>query len=126
MKKKMFFLAVFVIFAFALTACGGNKLKDYAGTYKGEYTKLVGESDEDKNTSDEFSLELKDDGTGVHNRDGESYKVKWELDGENFKMTETFLSISIDYEGTLKDGKLDIFNGDKTNDFTYEYVYTKK
>ena len=73
-----------------------------------------------------FSLELKEDGTGMHNRDGSSYKVKWSIKGNEFTMTETFAGLSIDYNGTLKDGKLDIFNGDKNDDFTYEYVYEKQ
>lgn len=127
MKKKGIFFAVISVFClFMLTACGGSKLKDYAGTYNGEYTKFVGDSMEDKDTSDDFYLELKEDGTGIHHRGGENYSVKWEIDKENFKMTETFLGISIEYTGTLKDGKLDIFNGDKEDIFTVEYVYTKK
>lgn len=98
-------------------------LSTVAGTYIGQYTKLVGDST--KEYDDEFSLELKEDGTGVHNRDDASYKLKWSLDGEKFKMTETFLGSTIDYTGTLKDDKLDIFNGDPDDMWTYEYVYTK-
>lgn len=98
-------------------------LSTVAGTYIGQYTKLVGDST--KEYDDEFSLELKEDGTGVHNRDDASYKLKWSLDGEKFKMTETFLGSSIEYTGTLKDDKLDIFNGDPDDTWTYEYVYTK-
>ncbi len=120
---KGVFLLTIVAFSFlVLTGCGKD-LSAYAGTYEGKYTKLVG--DEAKNEEEEFSLELKKDGTGVHNRDGESYNVTWTLDGEKFAMTETFIG-KIEYTGTLKDGHLSIFNGDPTNDFTYEYVYDKK
>ena len=41
-------------------------------------------------------------------------------------MTETFAGMSIDYNGTLDDGKLEIYNGDKDDDFTYMYVYEKQ
>ena len=116
-----------------LTGCGGkNKeeakkqdLSAYAGKYTGLYTKFVGDSDDAKDDSEEFSLELKSDGTGTSNRNGESYNLTWNLDGEKFSMTEKFMGVTIDYTGTLVDGKLDIFNGDPEDAFTYEYVYTK-
>ena len=40
-------------------------------------------------------------------------------------MKETFLGMSIDYTGTLKDGELHIYNGEPESDLTYEYVYKK-
>ena len=128
MKKSVRSLLVCLVLVacvFTITACGKANLKDAAGTYTGKYTKLVGDDFENRTTDEEFSLELKEDGTGTHNRDGASYKVEWKLDGESFTMKETFLGISIDYNGTLKDGKLDIFNGDSKDIFTMEYVYEK-
>ena len=132
MKKglKMLTVLVAVLGVFVLAGCGkkDNKKADlskYAGTYVGEYGKYVGDSEENKNTTDVFSVELKEDGTGVSRRDGGEYNITWSIDGENFKMTETFIG-TIDYTGTLKDGKLDIFNGEPTNSFTYEYVYNKQ
>lgn len=98
-------------------------LSAVAGTYAGQYTKLVGSTT--KEDDEEFSLELKEDGSGVHNRNNATYKVKWSLNGEKFKMTETFLGSSIEYTGTLKNDKLDIFNGDPDDKWTYEYVYKK-
>ena len=41
-------------------------------------------------------------------------------------MEETFLGITVEYNGTLTDGKLDIFNGDPSDDLTCEYVYEKQ
>ena len=126
MKKNFKMLLVLVLFGVIfITGCGKSNLKDVAGTYEGEYTKFVGDPDTAKDES-EFSLVLNEDGTGKHNRDGESFDVKWSVDGEKFSMTETFLGITNEYTGTLKEGKLDIFNGDPENDFTAEYVYTKK
>ena len=127
MKKALRLLVVLVaVFSVTMLAGCGSKtdLSKYAGTYKGEYTKYVG--DTTKVTDEEFSVELKKDGTGSSTRDGATYDIEWSLDGEKFKMTEKFAGLTIDYEGTLKDSKLDIFNGDKDNDFTLEYVYSKK
>ena len=125
-------VALLVACLFVMTACGNkdekkdNKtdLKASAGTYEGKYTKLVG--DETKNEDEKFYLELKEDGTGVHHRDDYEFKVTWKLDGDKFEMSETFVGDPIIYKGTLKDGKLDIFNGDEKDPFTYEYVYEKK
>jgi hypothetical protein len=117
---------------FALTGCGSKSekkeekkvdLSKYAGTYIGEYTKLVGA---DEKNLEVFSLELNEDGTGLHYRNNMSFKVTWSLDGDKFEMKETFVGDPIIYKGTLKDGKLDIFNGDEDNMWTYEYVYNKR
>ena len=44
-----------------------------------------------------------------------------------YSVIEKFMGITIEYNGTLKDGKrLDLFNGDKTNALTNEMVYNKK
>ena len=128
--KRMISISLVVILLvlglFILTGCGNNKaLSDAAGTYTGKYTKFVGDPDTAKDESEPFTLELKADGTGTHNRNDESFNLTWSLEGENFKMTETFLGATIDYTGTLKNGKLDIFNGDPSNDLTCEYVYEK-
>lgn len=136
MKKAIKAISVFMIIlmmGIVLTGCNNDKedkkeekvdLSAAAGTYKGIYTKFVG--DDTKVEDEEFSLELKADGTGVSNRDGASYKLTWSLKGKEFKMTETFAGMSIDYNGTLDNGKLEIYNGDKDNDFTYMYVYEKQ
>ena len=127
MKKhsKILFVALFLCAALLITGCGSKDgKKDAAGTYKGTYTKLVG--DDTKNTDEEFSLELKEDGTGIHNRDGSSFNVEWNIDGEKFTMTDKFGPLTIDYTGTLKDGKLQIYNGDPEDMWTYEYNYEKQ
>ena len=131
MKKTLILIFAVILMVsglFLLTGCGGNKeeLSAFAGTYKGVYTKFVGDPETSKVEDEEFSLELKADGTGTHNRDESDFDVTWKLDGENFTMHETFLGLSIDYTGTLVDGKLDIFNGDPDDDFTCEYVYEKQ
>ena len=130
MKKILNFtliIAIVVIGLFALTGCGQNQvLSAAAGTYEGQYTKFVGDPDSAKNDTDKFTLELKADGTGVHHRDDSDFNVTWTLDGDKFTMKETFLGASIDYTGTLANGKLNIFNGEPSDDFTCEYVFEKK
>ena len=139
MKKIVSILTLIAILALSLVILTGcaNENKDQAekkntksnaevaGTYVGKYTKFVGDPDSAKE-EEEFSLELKEDGTGKHNRDGMSFNVTWSLDGEKFKMSETFVGDPIEYTGTLKDKNLDIFNGDTENALTYEYVYEKE
>jgi hypothetical protein len=125
MKKtlKLLLVLVAVVGIFGLTGCGKKAdLSKYAGTYVGEYSKFVGSTEKD---TEAFSVELKSDGTGVSRRGSGEYKITWSIDGENFKMTEKFIG-TIDYTGTLKDGKLHIYNGEPTNDLTYEYVYNKQ
>ncbi len=134
MKKVLSVSLVMILLIsglFIFTGCGKTEekkeekkqdLSAAAGTYTGKYVKLVGDTEK---VEEEFSLELKADGTGVHNRDDYSFDVTWSLDGDKFKMTETFIGDPIIYTGTLKDGKLDIFNGDPDDIWTYEYVYEK-
>ena len=98
-------------------------MKAAAGTYVGEYTKLVG--DETK-TEESFQLTLKADGTGVQEREGIRFNVTWTLEGESFTMTETFIGDPVEYTGTLKDGKLHLYNGDPEYIFTREYFYAKQ
>ena len=120
MKKALaFILAALMIFA--LAACGNGARSAVAGTYNGVHSKWVGSDEWDE---EEFSVELKADGTGTSNRDGASYDITWDIDGENFTMTETFIG-KIEYTGTLKDGELHIYNGEPSDPLTYEYVYKK-
>ncbi len=121
--KKIVIAILALVMLISVVSCGNSALKDAAGTYPGVKSKFVG--DENWVTDEEFSLELKADGTAISMRDGMEYNATWSLEGENFKMTETFLGMSIEYTGTLKDGELIIFNGDPSSDLTYEYVYKK-
>jgi hypothetical protein len=128
MKKYSKVLLLVTLFSLLFVTGCQDKIEDlskYSGTYEGKYTVLVGDQD-NKDEDDVFSLELKEDGTGKHNRNGASYNVTWELDGENFKMSETFIGDPIIYTGTLKDGQLKLYNGDQNNSFTYIYYYEKK
>ena len=124
--KRVLLCTLFVMIGLlTIIGCGKNDgLSKYAGTYKLEYSKYVGDPDTAKNT-EEWTIELNADGTGKSNRDGASYDVEWSMDGENTKLIEKFIG-TIEYNGTLKDGKLDIFNGDKTNAITLEAIFNKQ
>ena len=118
--KKALALVLALSMLVVLAACGGGANAAVAGTYKGEKAKCVG--DTEWVTDEEFSIELKANGTGSFNREDTSFDLTWKLDGETFTMQEKFLGITNNYTGTLKDGVLDIFNGEPDNDLTYEYV----
>lgn len=124
--KKVLLCSLFTILSLIMLTGCGNSLKEYAGTYKLEYSKYVGDPDTAKNTSEVAEMILNEDGTGKSNRNGYSYDVKWSMNGENITLSETFMGITLDYNGTLKDGRLDLFNGDKNNDLTNETVYNKQ
>ena len=106
-------LICLVIIGTLMAACGGAS-NPAAGTYKGIYTKFVGDDDDAKVTDEVFSLDDLD------------INVTWTLDGEKFTMQETFMGIKLDYTGTLVNGKLDIFNGDPEDIWSCEYVYEKQ
>lgn len=123
LKSMMALLLVISLMAALLTACADSALKAAAGTYVGQYVKLVGD---DAKKNEQFSLTLLEDGTGKHSRDGMEFDVTWTLEGETFTMKETFVGEPILYTGTMQEGRLDIFNGDPESIWTYEYVYQKQ
>ena len=124
MKKSLLCALVIMVGITILTGCGKKDLSSYAGTYTLEYEKYVGDPDTAKDT-EAWTIVLNEDGTGKSNRDGASYNVEWSMDGENVTVTEKFIG-TIEYNGTIKDGKLDLFNGDKTKDITLEAVFNKE
>ena len=103
-----------------------EETKAAAGTYIGQYTKFVGDTDDAKNTSEPFKLVLNEDGTGTSYRNDLEIRIPdWSVEGGVFKMTEKFLG-TIDYTGKLEGNKLNAFNGDPDNALTCEYVYEKQ
>lgn len=119
------FLAAATLLLCVLAACGAKDDGNYAGEYVGIYYKYVGDDDSEKVEDEKFSLVLNEDGTGKFKRQGGEFFVRWKLDGEDFSMTETFIGIKNEYSGTLKNGEIRIFHGDKTNPFSCEYVFRK-
>lgn len=125
--KKLVLLLCLCMLAATLAACGKDQaVVDASGTYTGQYGKYVGDSDDDKNTKDAFSIVLKDDGTGTFKRDGNEYDItKWTINGTSFTMEEKFMGMVNNYTGTLNGNSLEIFNGEPGNSFTYQYVLSK-
>lgn len=124
--KKVLLVFVLMLGVVVLTGCGKEDLSKYAGTYEKEFEKFVGDPETAKNTTDPFTIVLNADGTGKSNRDGESYDAEWSVKGENFTFTEKFGPIKNEYTGTIKDGRIDMFNGDPKADITLEIVFNKK
>ncbi|MBR0231715.1 MAG: hypothetical protein IJQ53_05775 [Clostridia bacterium] len=125
--KKLLVITLAALMLLALGACGKKELtpqEKAAGTYDLVHCKFVG--DTEWQTDEGAKLVLNADGTGTSTRDGATYKMTWTIDGEKFTMKETFMGISIDYTGTLKDGELHTYNDEPTDDLTYEYVYAKE
>lgn len=123
--KKTLLCVLLVMVCFFLVGCGKD-LKAYAGTYKLEYSKYVGDPDTSKDTTEVASIVLNADGTGKSNRNDTSYDIEWSIDGKNITVIEKFLGMKIEYNGTLEEGRLDLFNGEKTNALTNETVYNKQ
>lgn len=122
--KKVLILSLVVVSLFIVTGCGKD-LSKYAGTYVGEYGKFVGDS-EDSREYDEFSLELKSNGTGISKRNGLTLNITWDVKNGKFTMQEKMGALAIDYTGKFEEGKLITYNGDENNDLTYKYVYNKQ
>ena len=121
--KKVLLLCTLVIFNLLLIGCTNN-LSKYSGTYKLEYYKYVADPDSAK-TIDDWILVLEKDGTGKSNRDGGSYSIEWSIKDNNISLKEKFGSISIDYNGTIINNRIDVYNGDRNNDLTLEAVFIK-
>ena len=97
-----------------------------AGTYKGIYTKFVGDPDTAKNDKEEFSLVLEPNGTGKSIRDGLEIKVPdWSVEDGKFKLTEEFIG-TIYYTGTLDGKSLVLYNDDPEKPVTCMYVFEKE
>ena len=123
MKKIIYLILVCFIL---LVGCGKNELSNYEGVYKLEYTKYIGDSMEERNINNTSQITLKSDGTGISIHDGVNHNITWVLDGINIKIMENHSESIIEYNGTLENNKLDIFDGDKNNSLTLELVYYKE
>lgn len=117
--KKRWVTFLFIIMMFlALTACG-DKGPDVTGKYICVGESYFGEALQEP--YEESWLELKKGGKGTY-YSGFEFDMKWELDGENFSGTVTFLGMDQLMEGTLKDGVLDVKYGDMNIRFVKEGV----
>ena len=123
MKKNTLLLLIMLMGTLFLIGCGKNNLSIYAGTYKLDYFKYVGDPENVKDTSNDEKLILNKNGTGIISRDNKRYELTWNVDDNKI---ELLLKDNYIYKGTISTDKIDIFNGDANDDLTIEYVYTKQ
>lgn len=118
-NKKIVLVILSLLFVFSLAACGkSGKAEDpNIGTYVLTDEKFT---DGSGKISQEWTITLNADGTGKASRSVES-DVTWSVDGEALKLTEKMMGIKLDYEGTIKDGVIQLMDGN-----TRMYVFTKE
>lgn len=114
-----------------LLSGGGNKyMKEYAGTYKHEWSIMLmyGSGHGDGHDRDQ-TIVLKSDGTGTYDTAGMTgVKIKWTVDANgNMTMEETgILSFGREYHGSFgSDGSLHFYDGDESDTTTVEYMFKK-
>ena len=117
---KKIFCFVLIVSLFFIVGCGKNN-NEYAGIYKLEYGKFVGDDDNSKDTSSIGEITLNEDGTGKSNYKGIVVDITWKMEDNNI----TIKKYDVEYKGTIENGILDIFDGDKNEILTYEFVYKK-
>lgn len=116
MKKTWIIFVLIIMMLLGLTACG-DKGEDVTGKYL-----CTGESyfgGELQAPAAESWLELKKGGKGTYHS-GFDFKLKWQLEGESFSATVTFLGMENAMEGTLKNGVIDVKYGDMNIRFVKE------
>ena len=103
--KKFFALLLAFTMLFSMTACGGGEDDPHAGIYIGTTAEMLDmEMPMSEIYAGENYLELKTGGKGSLVLEGDSFKVKWNLNG-------TELTVTIEGEdsvGTMKNGVIDI------------------
>ena len=124
MKKSWLLVILVLTSILIITGCQGALAK-YSGTYKLEYSKYVGDPDDEKNT-EEWTITLNSDGTGNSNRSGVIYDLEWSIEGNNVTLTENFYGAKSNYQGIVSDNTLDIYNGNKNEALTQEFKFIKK
>ena len=104
---------------------GDSGDKEIIAVWKGDYTKFVGDPDEeDSKNRDPFTLELYSDGSGMQHRNNSDFGVLWEKKGDKIDLKEEFFATYTDYTGYIKGNELHLFNGDPDDIWSCEYVYT--
>lgn len=109
MMKKLIAILLVMLMLFSVTACGDKDPN--LGKYNVVSSSMIG-------TENDW-VELKKGGKGTF-FSGFEFDMKWELEGENFTGTVTFLGMEEYLVGTLKDGVLTASYGD------ISYVFAKE
>ncbi len=108
MKIKVFAAGLLPAMMLALLiGCGKKESDPNCGLYEATSAEMMGMTmTVNELFEDGVSLELKDGGKAVINLDGESYKMKWSLDGEDFHAEGG----GVELDGTLSEGVLNLEN----------------
>ncbi len=105
--KKLICFLLLVVLTTALCACGSSEPDPNAGVYKGTSAEMAGISvDLAEVFGDDFSIELVNKSKAKFNYDGESYNLKWTLDGTTFHAAGGGAELN----GTLSDGVMVLEN----------------
>ena len=106
--KRILAILLTLAMLLSLAACGGGDDPN-AGVYTGTKAEMMGmEMSMDEIYAGENSLQLKSGGKGTITLEGDSFGLKWALDGESLTLTID----GVDCTGTLKNGviKIDFMN----------------
>ena len=105
--KRSLCILMAVLLAALLAACGSSEPDPNSGLYVGQSAETAGIAVSlDDVFDDEFSIELRDGGKAIFNYDGDSYKLKWTLDGTTFHAEGG----GAELDGTLSDGTMVLQN----------------
>ena len=105
--KKVTALLLIALLTAAFCACGSSEPDPNAGLYKGTAAEMDGITlDLAELFGDDFSIELLNGGKAKFNYDGESYNMKWTLDGTAFSAKGGGAELN----GTLADGVMSLEN----------------
>ena len=105
--KRITAVFLIVLLSTALFACGSSEPDPNAGLYKGTAAEMSGITlDLAEVFGDDFSIELQNGGKAKFNYEGESYSMKWTLEGTAFHAKGG----GAELDGTLADGVMTLEN----------------
>ncbi len=101
--KLLGILMAAMVLMLSLSACSSSEPDPNSGVYSGVSAELMGVSMELVDIlEDEIVIELKDGGKAIFRYEGDSYKMKWSMDGSSFQASGGGATLN----GTLSDGTM--------------------
>ena len=124
MKKEIMYV-IFVFISIFIIGCG-NKFSKYSGTYSLKYTRFVGDPQDEINKEKGGNINLDTNGMGKIFRDGKTYSIEWNVENNEITINEKYGSLTNIYNGTIENGVITLYNGEKSNPLTMIFVYAKQ